>query len=142
MGLSDRKNFQHYQCIAATGTTREHGRIQGGGGARGPDPPFLCHDIGFLTLAPLLDPPPLAFACRLNMDPPFSKILDPPLMNDSGYLYTSNLKCVYSDDSPLSLVSDDSISLARDLQHAGCELFVQLDHWEQPNIECYSNTRL
>ena len=47
-----------------------------GGGPGGPDPPFLCHDVGFLTLGPkwgpLLDP--LFFAWR----PKISKILDPP----------------------------------------------------------------
>ena len=48
-------------------------RIQGGG-SRGPGPPLLGHDVGFLTLGPnmpkldpLLDPPPL-FACRPKMD--------------------------------------------------------------------------
>ena len=60
-----------------------HGRIQGGGPG-GPDPPFLTHDVGFLTLGPkfdpLLDPPPPFFACRPKMDTPFSKIMDPPLV--------------------------------------------------------------
>ena len=28
----------------------------GGGGSGGPDPPFLAHDVGFLTLGPTLDP--------------------------------------------------------------------------------------
>ena len=44
---------------------------------------LLCHDVGFLTLGPKLDPlldPPF-FACRPNLDPlPLSKILDPPLL--------------------------------------------------------------
>ena len=61
-----------------------HGRIRrGGGGSRGSGPPFLGHDIGFLTLGPKLDPswtPPPFFACRPKMDPPpFEQILDPPL---------------------------------------------------------------
>ena len=56
------------------------GRIQREGG-QGVWPPLLFHDVGFLTLAPKLDPrldPPF-FACRPNLDPPpLSKILDPP----------------------------------------------------------------
>ena len=31
-------------------------RIGGGGGSRGSGPPLLCHDVGFLTLGPKLDP--------------------------------------------------------------------------------------
>ena len=53
-----------------------------GGGPGGQDPPLLCHDVGFLTLGPKLDPrlPPPLFAGRPNLDPPpLSKILDPPL---------------------------------------------------------------
>ena len=58
---------------------RPHGvvsqwRIRGGGGGSGsgPPPPLLCHDVGFLTLGPKLDPhlPPPLFACRPNLDPP------------------------------------------------------------------------
>ena len=43
------------------------------GGGKGAGPPFLGHDVGFLTvspkLVPLLDPPPF-WACRPKMDPP------------------------------------------------------------------------
>ena len=52
----------------------------------GPEPPFLAHDVGFLTLGPKLEPflgPPVCFACRprSKMDPPFfAKILDPPMV--------------------------------------------------------------
>ena len=50
------------------------GRIRGGGGPGGPDPPPFAQVIGFLTLGLKLDPPPL-FACKpsYKMDHPFSK---------------------------------------------------------------------
>ena len=54
-------------------TVHHQWRIQGwvGGGVQGvrtpPPPPFLGHDVGFLTLGPKLDPPPF-FACRPKMD--------------------------------------------------------------------------
>ena len=48
----------------------------GGGGPGGLPPPFLCHDVGFWTLGPKLDPRlPPPFACRPNLDPP------PPFTN-------------------------------------------------------------
>ena len=48
-------------------------RIQGGGGSRGSGPPLLCHDVGFLTLGPKLDPrlaPPFLLV-DLIWTPPF-----------------------------------------------------------------------
>ena len=46
-------------------------RIQGGG-SRGSGPPLLCHDVGFLTLGPKLDPvwPPLFLLVDLIWTPP------------------------------------------------------------------------
>ena len=56
----------------------------GGGGSRGSGPPLLCHDVGFLTLGPKLDPrlaPPFLLVDLIwtPPPPPLSKILDPPL---------------------------------------------------------------
>ena len=49
-----------------------------GGGVWVPDPPLLAHDVGFLTLDPLLNPLFLLVGLRWT-PPPSSKILDPPL---------------------------------------------------------------
>ena len=43
---------------------KSHGRIRGGGA--GGSAPLFCHDVGFLTLSPKLDP---------LLDPPFSFLL-------------------------------------------------------------------
>ena len=52
-------------------------RIQGGGGGTGGlDPPPLCHDVGFLTLGPKLDPrlaPPFLLVDLIWTPPPFQK---------------------------------------------------------------------
>ena len=43
-----------------------------GGGPGGLDPPpFLCHDVGFLTLGPKLDPRLAPFFCFTPPPPPF-----------------------------------------------------------------------
>ena len=66
-------------CLDTGSELMAQGRIRGGG-SRGSGPPFLAHDVGFLTLDPKLDPllpPPLFFL--LVDGPHFSKILDPPL---------------------------------------------------------------
>ena len=70
----------------------------GGGGGRGSGPPLLCHDVGFLTLGPKLDPPPFFFACRPKMDPPlFRNRGSAPAMNteNKGPCYTI-LSCTHS----------------------------------------------
>ena len=63
----------------------------GGGGSRGSGPSLLCHDVGFLTLGPKLDPrlaPPPFLLVDLIWTP-LSKILDPPLLNKTCRLYTT-----------------------------------------------------
>ena len=70
------------------GVTYPTSADRGGGQGVWTPPPPLCHDVGFLTLGPKLDCPvwPPFFACRPNLDPPPppSKILDPPLPEDTA----------------------------------------------------------
>ena len=68
----------------------------GGGGSRGSGPPFLAHDVGFLTLGPKSSWTPHLFFFLLGdlrWTPPLSRILDPPL---NIVLFISNIiTCVY-----------------------------------------------
>ena len=61
-------------------------KAKGGSGGRGQGvwthTPLLCHDVGFLTLGPKLDPRLAPFFLLVDLiwtPPPLSKILDPPL---------------------------------------------------------------
>ena len=56
------------------------GGSRGGGGSRGSGPPLLGHDVGFLTLGPKLEPPPLSLLVDLRWTP----AADPGCVCDRG----------------------------------------------------------